>query len=105
MKTLEKDFNTRKRKLRRTLGIIDYTHICCLVLNKNDKKLKKTPKKQDIHSKKLFNLGIESSKTLHNPEKVKFNYSSHVLTESEKSLVCKGLNFTIPSDKLEYSDF
>ena len=42
---------------------------------------------------------------LHNPEKVKFNYSSHVLTESEKGLVCKGLNFAIPSDKLEYSDF
>ena len=44
MKTLEKDFNTRKRKLRRTLGIIDYAHICCLFLNKNDMKLKKPPK-------------------------------------------------------------
>ena len=30
MKTLEKDFNTRKRKFRGTLGIIDYTHVCCL---------------------------------------------------------------------------
>ena len=40
MKTLEKDFSTRKRKLRGTLGIIDYTHVCCLFLNKNDKKLK-----------------------------------------------------------------
>ena len=34
-----------------------------------------------------------------------FNYSSHVLTESEKRLLSKGLNFTIPPDKLEYSDF
>ena len=40
MKTLEKDFNTRKRKLRGTLGAIDYTSVCCLFLNKNDKKLK-----------------------------------------------------------------
>ena len=102
MKSLEKDFITRKRKLRGTLGIIDYTHVCCLFLNKNDKKLKN---QQDIHSKKLFNLGTESSKTSHDPQKVIFNYSSHVLTESEKSLLCKGLNFAIPPDKLEYADF
>ena len=40
MKALVKDFNTRKRKLRGTLGIIDHTHICSLFLNKNHKKLK-----------------------------------------------------------------
>ena len=56
-------------------------------------------------TKKLFNLGTKSSKTLHDPEKVIFNCSSHVLKESEKSLLCKGLNFAIPPDKLEYSDF
>ena len=71
-------------------------------MNKNDKKLKN---QHDIHSKKLFNLGIESSKTSRDPQKVLFNYSSHVLTESEKSLLCKGLNFAIPPDKLESSDF
>ena len=102
MKSLEKDFNTRKRNLRGTLGIIDYTHVCCLFLNKNDRKLKN---QQDIHSRKLFNLSVESSKTSHDPQKVIFNYSSHVLTESEKSLLCKGLNFAIPPDKLEYADF
>ena len=102
IKTLENDFNTPKRKLRGILGIIDYTHVCCLFLNKNDKKLKN---QQDIHSKKLFNLGIESSKTSNDPQKVIFNYSSHVLRESEKSLLYKGLNFAIPPDKLEYSDF
>ena len=40
----------------------------------------------NISSKKLFNLGKESSKTSHDPEKVIFNYSSHVLTESKKKL-------------------
>ena len=73
-----------------------------MFLDKNDKKLKN---KQDIHSIKLFSLGIESSKTSHDPEKVICNYFFHVLTESEKSLLCKGLNFAIPPDKLEYSDF
>ena len=56
-------------------------------------------------TKKLFNLGTKSSKTLHDPEKVIYNCSSHVLKENEKSLLCKGLNFAIPPDKLEYSDF
>ena len=102
IKTLEKAVNTRKQKLRGTLGIIDYAHVCCLVLNKNDKQLKN---RQDILSNKLLNLGIESSKTSHDPEKVIFNYSSHVLKEREKGLLCKGLNFAIPPDKLEYSDF
>ena len=99
---MENDFNSCIRKLRGILGIIDYTQVCCLFLNKNDKKLKN---QQHIHSKKLFNLGTESSKMSHDPQKVIFNYSSHVLTESEKSLLCKGLNFAIPPDKLEYSDF
>ena len=32
MKTLEKDFSTRKRKLRGTLGVLDDTHVCCFFL-------------------------------------------------------------------------
>ena len=72
---------------------------CCLFSNKNDKKLKN---KQDIYPKKLFDLSVESSKMSCDPEKVIFNYSSHVLTESEKSLLRKGLHFAIPPDKLEY---
>ena len=33
-----------------------------------------------------------------------FNYSSYNLSKSEKSLLCKCLNFVISPDKLEYSD-
>ena len=102
VKTFEKNFIVLKRKLRETLGIIDYTHICCLFLNKNDRKLKH---QQDINSKKLFDIGFENSQTSHDPDKVIFNYSSHVLTESEKSLLCKGLNFAIPPTTLEYADY
>ena len=40
MKTLQNDFNTRERMLRGTLDIVDYTDICQLFLNKNDKKMK-----------------------------------------------------------------
>ena len=76
VKTFEKDFIALKRKLRESLRIIDYTHLCCLFLNKNDRKLKHL---QDIHSKKLYDLGLENYQTPHDPDVVIFNYSSHVL--------------------------
>ena len=41
----------------------------------------------------------------HGPQKLIFNYSSHALTASEKGLLSKELNFTIPPDKLKYFDF
>ena len=99
VKTFEKNFTALKRKLRETLSIIDCTHVCCLFLNKNDRKLKH---QQDILSKKLFDLGFENSQTSHDPDKVIFNYSSHVLTEREKALYCKDFNFTIPPKTLQY---
>ena len=40
----------------------------------------------------LFDLGFENSQTAHDPDRVIFNYSSHVLTESEKNFLCKDLN-------------
>ena len=80
----------------------DWTQVCCLFLNENEKKLKN---QLDIYSKKHFNLSIESSKTPQDPQKVSFNYCSHVLIKSEKSSVCKGLAFAISPDELECSDF
>ena len=98
--TFDKDFIVLKKKLREALGIIDYTHLCCSFLNKNDKKLK-----QVIHSQNLCHLGFENFQTSHDPDKVIFNYSSHVLTKSEKSLLWKALDFTIPPKTLEHADY
>ena len=42
---------------------------------------------------------------MHDSRKVILIYFSHVLTESEKGLLCKWLNFATQPDKLEYSDF
>ena len=41
----------------------------------------------------------------HDPDKVIYNFSDYKLTESEKSVLCKGLEFAIPPNKLEYADF
>ena len=70
-------------------------------LNENNKKLKH---QQNIHAKKLFDLGFQNPQTSHHPDKVIFYYSSHVLTKSEKSLLFKGLNFAVPPKTLEYAD-
>ena len=64
IRTLEKDFNNRKEKLRETLGIIDYTYGIYLFLTQNDRKL---AHHQNIHAKKLFNLGLEFCKVSQTP--------------------------------------
>ena len=38
------------------------------------------------------------------PGKVIFNFSSHELSDDEKSLRCKGLNFSIRPKRLDYPD-
>ena len=54
--TLEKGFNDRKENLKETSDIIGYTHVICLFLTQNDRKL---AHHQNIHSKKFFNLDLE----------------------------------------------
>ena len=41
----------------------------------------------------------------HDSEKVIFNFSSHVLTSSEKQLLSKGLRFAIPPKQLFIIDY
>ena len=39
------------------------------------------------------------------PNKVIYNFSNYHLTDSDKSLLIRGLNFTIPPKKIKYSKF
>ena len=40
----------------------------------------------------------------HDPDKVIFNFSGHVLDTTEKSSLSRGLNFAIPKN-INYADF
>ena len=102
IRALEKDFNNRKKLLREILDFAGYTHVICLFLTQNDRKL---AHHLNIHSKKLLNLGLEFSKVSLDLDKIIFNYSSYTLSKSEKKLLGKGLIFAILSDKLEYSEY
>ena len=41
----------------------------------------------------------------HDPGKLIYNLSSHVLTSSQESLLKKGLNYTIPPKKIKNEDY
>ena len=60
--------------------------------------------KGTIQQKKFNNL-FKDKKSQHDPEKIIFNYSSHVLSEAEKSLLQKGLNFSILPKNLNHVDY
>ena len=65
----------------------------------NDSKLVKI---KEVHYKKLHALGIDSSIGAHDLDKVIFNYSSHKLSDIEKKVLARGLNFALPPVKLNY---
>ena len=60
--------------------------------------------KSTIQQKKFNNL-LKDKKPQHDPKKIIFNYSSYVLSEAEKSLLRKGLNFSIPPKKPNDADY
>ena len=95
-----------KDSLKYDLNFIDFIHITTVFLGSNDRNISKIRKTQ---SKKLGNLCSNNSyfesATSHDPDKVLFNFSSHQLTEHEKSLLTKGLNFAIPPKNLNYADY
>ena len=99
------ELNSVKKQLQREISFFDFCHVCTLFLNINNKKLHRA---KSIQNKKLSNLVLENynlvSATSHDPEKVIFIFSSHNLSDDKKSLLCKGLNFSIPLKRLDYAN-
>ena len=98
----KKEFTTLKKLIKNKLSIIDFAHICCLFLVGNDKKITKV---KETHCKKLKNLGLASPIRSHNPDKIIINHSSYHLSDIEKTVLAKGLNFALPPKKLNYADY
>ena len=69
----------------------------------NDKSISKHQKMQDKKFCKLSSFVRE--KVSHDPEKVIYNFAKRNLTEVEKSVLCKGLQFALPPRNLEYVDY
>ena len=67
----------------------------------NDKILKS---KISVQQKKFCKL-LQESKTENDPEKVIFNFSKYVLSDIEKKLLAKDLNFCLPPKQLKYAEY
>ena len=84
------------------MSLVDITHIISLFTNGNDAVLSKC---KDVQKKKLYKLGyFERGKETNDPDQVIHNFSTYVLSDDEKSLLAKGLNFSIPPSKLNFAD-
>ena len=90
-----------KKRITNKLSIIDFAHICCHFLVGNDKKI---PQVKETHCKNLKNLGSVSLVRSHNPDKVIINYSYYQLSDIEKTILVKGLNFALLPKKLNYGE-
>ena len=97
----KKEFNSLKMSIKSKVSIIDFSHISCLFLVGNDKKILNA---KEIHIKKLKELGLVAGLKSHDPDKVIANCSSYNLSDNEKKLLVKGLNFAVPPRKLNYAD-
>ena len=53
----------------------------------------------------FLNNFYDKSVTSHDADKVIFNFSSHALTDHEKSILSEGLNFAIPPKDINYADY
>ena len=103
---LEKDTKRIKEELQGTVSCLDFSYICSLFLVANDKSILHH---DNIQKRKLKNLLEISLKEVindnHDPNKVIFNFSSYELSDVEKSVLCKGLNFSVKPKSIEYSEF
>ena len=101
IKNLQKEFSSLKVSLKNEFNLIDFTHVSTLFFGINDKILKS---KSSVQQKKFYKL-LQDSKKESDSEKVIFNFSKYVLSNIEKKLLAKGLNFCLPPKQVKYADY
>ena len=103
---LEKDTKRIKEELQGTVSCLDFSYICSLSLVANDKSILHHDNIQKRKLKNLLEISLkEVINDCHDPNKVIFNFSSDELGDVEKSVLCKGLNFSVKPKSIEYSEF
>ena len=103
---LEKDTQRTKKELQRALLVLDISYVRSFFIVANDKSILHH---DNIQNRILQNLlNISSNKIFsesHNPDKVIFNFFLYELTDDEKNVFCKCLNFSVKPGPIEYSKF
>ena len=88
-------------EIKQQVNPIDFVHISSIFLMYNDKNIRKCKEVQDC---KIIKLS-KNSLSRNNPDKVICNTLSVNLSESDKSLLSKCLNFALPPASQEYSEY
>ena len=94
-----------KKHLKASMNVIDYAYIFSIFLISNDKVLTKQKDMQDRKTIGLIIIGLINGKgTRIDSKKVVFSFLSYALSDNDKSLLSKGLNFSLPNKKVEISE-
>ena len=102
------EYDRIKEELQYQLLPIDFIHVSLLFLVSNDKAIRKNGEKHGRKVQKLIPNIHETSiidNVSHDPNQVIYNFLNYHLTDSDKSLLIRGLSFAIPPKKIEYSKF
>ena len=99
LRVLQNEFSFLCKELQSILNCIDFAGIYSLFLSGTDSSIKTH---EDINEDK-FNKLLNERQPRQDPEKVIFNYSKISFSDTEKSLLVKGLKFSIPPKKLDYT--
>ena len=82
------------------MTFVDWLHVSNNFISCNIKTIRKV---EDVQRNKLAEL--MGFKLHHNPNKIIHNFSSYQLLETEKSPLCRGLNFTLLTKKLKFENY
>ena len=101
LRVLKMNFFFSVEYLEIVLNCTDFDHVCSLFLCSNDVILKPHYSIQ----KKEFNVPFKNRQPKHNPDGFIFDNSKISLSNAEKSLLVKGLRFSLPPKKFNYVDY
>ena len=107
---MEKDTQRIREELKGTLSCLDFSYICSLFLVANDDSILRHGNIQKRKLKTLLEMSLkEVINDSYDPNKVIFNLSSDELVDVVKSVLCKGLTFSVKPklkpNSIEYSEF
>ena len=105
--TAASDTERIREELQGTLSYLDFSYICSLFLVTDDKSILHHDNIQKWKSNNLLEISLKEAindSYEPNPNNVIFKFSSYELTDVEKSVLCKGLNFSVKSKSIEYSE-
>ena len=101
---LSAQVTTSHSNLASLVSNMDFIHLKHVSDRENSKKL---CQHQGVQDRKIFRLctGQKSLANSFNPDDVVFNFSSRLISDKEKEILSKGLNFAVPPTRLNVGSF